>query len=264
MLHQQDTGLEKEEDTQRLLTEACSDFPDRKSKEVLQMHEALCFLQKTRLDRLQQGRMLAESILITPEMVLKAHTILMTDLIERPGQLREEDSYAGVPGGGKFYYDPPHLIPSSFNTTLELYNALLSDVADKWDTLHSTTALYNLAALLFVQLITVHPFDDGNGRTLRLLANFVLSAITPFPIPAYVEDGIRTRRTYIDAIMAARNLANVTLTRVNPPEDLAALFIESAWQSWQELMTWVDTYKFCVTPLDVQCTLPVCLVMQRY
>ena len=228
------------------------------------MHEAMCFLQKTRLDRLQQGRTSAESILITPEMLLKAHTILTTDLVERPGQLREEDSYAGVPGGGKFYYDPPHLIPSSFNTTLELYNALLSDVADKWDTLHSTTALYNLAALLFVQLITVHPFDDGNGRTLRLLANFVLSAITPFPIPAYVEDGIRTCRTYIDAIMAARNLADVTLTRLNPPEDLAALFIESAWQSWQELMTWVDRYECCFTPLDVQCTLHVCLVMQCY
>ena len=135
-------------------------------------------------------------------------------------------------------------------------------MADKWDTLHSTTALYNLAALLFVQLITVHPFDVGNGRTLRLLANFVLSAITPFPIPAYVEDGIRTHRTYIDAIMAARNLADVMLTRVNPPEDLAALFIESAWQSWQELMTWVDRYECRVTTLDVQCTLHVCLVMQ--
>ena len=89
----------------------------------------------------------------------------MKDLIQRPGQLREE-SYAGVPGGSKFYYDPPHLIPSGFSTTLELYNAFLSDAADKWDTLRSTTALYKLAALLFVELITIHPFDDGNGRTL--------------------------------------------------------------------------------------------------
>ena len=43
---------------------------------------------------------------------------------------------------------------------------------------------------------------------LNLLANFVLSAITPFPVPAYTEDGIRSRRTYIDAIMAARNLSD--------------------------------------------------------
>ena len=87
MLHLQGTGLENEGDTQRRLLEACSDLPDKKSIEVLQMHEAMCFLQKTRLDRLQQGRTSAESILITPEMVLKAHTILTTNLIERPGQL---------------------------------------------------------------------------------------------------------------------------------------------------------------------------------
>ena len=237
MLYTQGTGLDNEQDTQKLLTEACAGFSHTKSKEVLQMHEAMCFLQKIRLDRLQQGETVAQSILITPETVLKAHTILMKDLIERPGQLREEESYAGVPGGGKFYYDPPHLIPSSFNTTLELYNALLSDVADEWDNLRSITALYKLAALLFVQLITIHPFDDGNGRTLKLLVNFVLSAITPFPVPLYIEDGIRTRRTYVDAIMAARNLSELTLTRVNPPEDLAALFIECGWQSWRELMT---------------------------
>ena len=55
MLHLQGTGLENEGDTQRLLLEACADLPDKKSKEVLQMHEAMCFLQKIRLDRLQQG-----------------------------------------------------------------------------------------------------------------------------------------------------------------------------------------------------------------
>ena len=43
MLHLQGTGLENEGDTQRLLIEACSDLPDKKSKEVLQMHEAMCF-----------------------------------------------------------------------------------------------------------------------------------------------------------------------------------------------------------------------------
>ena len=119
------------------------------------MHEAMCFLQKVRLDRLQQSETSAESIILTPEVVIKAHTILTAGLIDRPGQLREEVSFAGVPGGGKFYYDPLHLIPSSFSTSLELYTALLSDLAADWDSVH--TALYNLAALVFVQLITIHP-----------------------------------------------------------------------------------------------------------
>lgn len=196
------------------------------------MREAMCFLQKLRNDRLQQGETAAESISLSPEIVIKAHTILMAGLTDNPGQLRHEFSYAGVPGGGKFYYDPPCLIPCSISRCLELYTALLSGLAADWDTVHGTPALYNLAALVFVQLITIHPFEDGNGRMVRLLTNFVLSAITPFAIPMYTEDGIRSRRTYIDAIMAARNLADAMLTRITPPEDLSALFIECAWQSW--------------------------------
>ena len=160
----QGTGLEDEGDTQRLLTVASADLPERECREVLQMHEAMCFWQKVRHDRLQQGETSAESIILTPEVVIEAHIILTAGLIDRPGHLREEVSYAGVPGGGKFYYDPPHLIPSSFSTALELYTALLSDLAADWDTVHSTPALYNLAAFVFVQLITIHPFDDGNGR----------------------------------------------------------------------------------------------------
>lgn len=214
------------------------------------MREAMCFLQKLRHDSLQQGETAAESIILSPEVVLKAHTILMTGLIDRPGQLRDEYAYAGVPGGGKFYYDPPCLIPCSFSRSIELYTALLSGLASDWDTVHATPALYNLAALVFVQLISIHPFEDGNGRMLRLLTNFVLSAITPFAIPAYIEDGIRSRQTYIDAIMAARNLAEAMLTRVTPPEDLSALFIECAWQSWQEFTRLLDRYRSCTGALS--------------
>lgn len=208
------------------------------------------FLHKLRNDRLQQGQSAAESIILSPKVVIKAHTILMAGLVDRAGQLRDEYSYAGVPGGGKFYYDPPCLIPCSFSRCLELYTALLSGLAADWDTVHATPALFNLAALVFVQLITIHPFEDG--RLLRLLANFVLGAITPFPIPAYIEDGIRSRRTYIDAIMAARNLADATLTRVGPPKDLSALFIECAWQSWQEFVRMLDRYGCCTEILLVR------------
>ena len=54
---------------------------------------------------------------------MKAQTILMTGLVDCPRQLREETPYAGLPGSGRFHYDPPHLVPSGFNTALELYTA---------------------------------------------------------------------------------------------------------------------------------------------
>ena len=180
-----------------MLEDRWADLPEKQLKEVLQMHESMIYLYQMRQDRLQQSESPIESIRLTTEAVLEAHRRLTAGLIECPGEFRNEDVYAGVSGGGKFYPDAPHLLSSSFNTVIELYNALLSDLVEECEAPDVTKSLHNLAALLFVQLVTVHPFDDGNGRVFRLLANHVLSAVTPFPIPAYVEDGIRTRRTCV-------------------------------------------------------------------
>lgn len=201
----------------------------------MQMHDSMTYLHQIRRDRLQQGESPLESVRLRVDTVLEAHRLLMVGLIDRPGKIRDEEVYTGVPGGGKFYFDAPSLLHSSFETLIELCNALLSDLEDAWNAPDIVTRLYNLAALLFVQLVTMHPFDDGNGRVSRLLVNHVLSAITPFPTPRHVEDGIRSQRTYVNAIMAARDLSDSKLTRIVSPKDVSALFIESSWQTWHEV-----------------------------
>lgn len=50
------------------------------------------------------------------------------------------------------------------------------------------------------RLVTIHPFDDGNGRTARLLMNLILLRGGYVPIPI----GPRDRRDYLDAIRTAQ------------------------------------------------------------
>ena len=82
--------------------------------------------------------------------------------------------------------------------------------------------------------VTLHPFDDGNGRLSRLLANHVLSAVFPFPIPALLDGSQRRRAVYVEALMSARDCSDPKLTRAKPPSDYAALLIECAWICWQK------------------------------
>ena len=218
-----------------LLAQPSINCPDRQRREVLQMRDAMQYLLCVQQTRLQQKQATAESILLTVNMVLEAHRLLTLGLINRPGLLREEEAFGGAPGGGRFYYDPPQLLASNLNAVIELYNALLAGLLDEWSAVYTTPKLYNLASFLYVQLATVHPFDDGNGRLARLLVNFVLGAISPFPVPLHIDE-VKLPSCYVQALMSSRDLSNPRLTRISSPCDMAALVIEAAWQSWQDAL----------------------------
>ena len=49
-------------------------------------------------------------------------------------------------------------------------NSLSSELSEKWEHIHPV----RLAALAHQKLVDIHPFEDGNGRTARLLMNLVL------------------------------------------------------------------------------------------
>ena len=64
--------------------------------------------------------------------------------------------------------------------------------------------LFTLAFELHYRFVSIHPFADGNGRTTRLLMNYVL---TMFDLPIfYVFKGCRI--PYIQALKRARETDN--------------------------------------------------------
>jgi len=95
----------------------------------------------------------------------------------------------------------------------------------------STAYIFKCAALLLFSFVDAHPFTDGNGRMCRLLANHVLSLITPFPVGLYhkTHPGRSGRKDYIDAIMECRSHREKGLGK------LAAMLVEGAWRGWKSL-----------------------------
>ena len=77
------------------------------------------------------------------------------------------------------------------------------------------------AAYVAYRLCYIHPFEDGNGRTARLLANFILTSEVPFPI-SYCSTPT-DRKKYI---MAFRSKSS--------PAMLASHFMDCVLRAWRK------------------------------
>jgi hypothetical protein len=92
------------------------------------------------------------------EVLAARHRVLMAARPDkRPGQFKEQDNYAG---GYRFVQ--PELVEGTLRRGFSALNALVDPFA---------------RAVAMMLLVTeCHPFDDGNGRVARLMANAELTA----------------------------------------------------------------------------------------
>ena len=226
------TGLDDLDSTQEVL-EAAATVSGKAAAETKQLGDAMQLLASyhTEMSASQTQHGL-EALTLTPDIICHVHRQLMHGLIHNAGELRKGDAYGGFAAGSIYFYQPAELLPSLLLTVCDFYNQALRTVANSAD---QVPVLYRLAAVLFVQIVTVHPFSDGNGRLARLLASHVLRSVTPFPVTPYADGTDLTRTVYLDAIMAAR-LADGTensFMKLSAPADFAALLIHAGWEGWQ-------------------------------
>ena len=80
-----------------------------------------------------------------------------------PGAYKKEPNHVLLPDGSMFYYASPEETPALMGDLIEWYN-------QSKKTIHPV----RLAALMHYKLVRIHPFDDSNGRTTRLIMNFIL------------------------------------------------------------------------------------------
>ncbi|MFR5828366.1 MAG: Fic family protein [Adlercreutzia equolifaciens] len=105
---------------------------------------------------------------------------------ERPGTFKKGD-YRVADDVGAAPEEVPGLVKA---LAAEVQEALLSESAEK-------NAL-TIAAYLHAQLVDIHPFADGNGRTARLLMNYVLLKLNGAPCTISADD----RLAYFGALDA--------------------------------------------------------------
>lgn len=163
-----------------------------------------------------------EALILTPEIVQDVHRVMMHGILSNAGQMRSASAVTGLPDGKLHAYPPPEALSWQLLSVFDCYNLVLTRVSD--DLTVAIPQLYRLTAELFVQFVGVHPFSDGNGRLARMLANHVLSAITPFPVTPHADGSSENRQLFLKAIRSSAQSSSSM--------DFAAMLIEAGWISW--------------------------------
>ena len=137
--------------------------------------------------------------IITKNTILSVHKDLTKDLLknqEYEGKFRDTRVFIGNLHTKKINYIPPdaYKVPGLIDELLDWLN-------------NSTDEMYPviIAGILHYELVRIHPFIDGNGRTSRLMATLILS-IHKFNIDNYFtldEYYNQDRQAYVDALNSA-------------------------------------------------------------
>lgn len=129
---------------------------------------------------------------LRPSIILDLHRIALDGLSPYAGNFR--------PGGvsiGKSKHTPPaaHLVPG-------LIEEMCDHVLDRF----AEDSALHLCAYTMWRLNWIHPFTDGNGRTSRALAYYVLCAKVGYPLPGHKtvpEQIVADKPPYYAALEAA-------------------------------------------------------------
>ena len=144
--------------------------------------------------------------IITKDILLMVHKDLTKDLLSKPeyeGKFRDTPVAVANPLTKEVNHVPPaaYKVPDLVDELFDWLN-------------NSTDEMYPviIAGILHYELVRIHPFIDGNGRTGRLMATLILS-IHEFDINKYFtldEYYNRDRQAYVDALKSADRNRDLT------------------------------------------------------
>ncbi len=154
--------------------------------------------------------------------LLTAHRMLMTALLDAPGQYRRRG--VGVFGGGKVQHiaPPAHLVPGLMSNLLAWL-----DSADEHPLIASSVFHYEFEF--------IHPFEDGNGRMGRLWQTLILTRWKSLFADVPVESLVYARQSaYYEAIRESSSKGESTPFIVYMLEAILEAVLATPQESHQE------------------------------
>lgn len=111
-----------------------------------------------------------DNIIFDTKLILKIQKTVINGLIEkyRCGRIRQESVFVNNPKTGKTIYLPPDYSEVS---------TLLKDLFNYLDKNENIVDPLILAGIFHKQFVVIHPFIDGNGRTVRLATKILLAGM---------------------------------------------------------------------------------------
>jgi Fic family protein len=131
----------------------------------------------------------------------KEYKTVLGDFSSAKGELRLLNVTAGV--GGRSYMNYSK-VPTKLAEFCKQLNADRKDVEKK-----SITELYKISFDAHFNLVTIHPWADGNGRMARLIMNMLQFEFGLIPTKITKED----KEEYIKALVDTREKENLDIFR---------------------------------------------------
>lgn len=108
----------------------------------------------------------AKKVELTEDLIKRMHAIVERGRRAKPTPYRDGQNVIRDSASGKIVYMPPE--------AKDVKHLMAEMVRLIKNTENEKVPVPIIAALLHYQFVTIHPYYDGNGRTARLLATFIL------------------------------------------------------------------------------------------
>ncbi len=157
---------------------------------------------------------------LTVEFIRQVHRELMGDIYPFAGQWRTVDLNKGD-GPTKWPLPPGGLGPviSEFESNMLSRSPVISDKNDE---------IFAYVSEVMNEIIAIHPFREGNGRTAFIVGNFILIQNDLLPIDVY--DRLRDEVRYFSACEAGRIYGNY-----KPLAELIGEWEDEAIARWEAI-----------------------------
>ena len=174
------------------------------------------------------GEAIAKEEPLSEKLILEVHTVLMKGL-ENDGRPVKAGVYRKIPVHAGDHCFPSHeVVPTRMPEIVAEYNQRVM-VPD-----HDP---YQLASWFLLEIISLHPFEDGNGRLCRLLWCYSLMR-DGLPFPTTISSGHKKAyRHYIRALKKCQRSIN------NEHSHLTSLTVLSVHNGWSNFFFNWDKYE---------------------
>lgn len=144
---------------------------------------------------------LETDIALTNGLILDIHKIAFGELYDWAGKWRQTEVTVG------------QLIPPPANQIVTLMYQYLDNVNYKISVAANRQDQIDCLVYCHYEFIRIHPFNNGNGRTGRMLMNLVAMKLGYLPLELYYREG-ESRKVYIGAMKAGDKGDYSTLARL--------------------------------------------------